>query len=127
MTFAYPGAWLRDDVYATHGHYLDAHLTVPRVECLLAAAAERYASGVGPDGPRTPDQYEAILSPIYALAHSIAQNASARPASRRTNLSRRVWTTANGRNGAGGMRKALIGKAAIPAAVASGLPLSVPA
>ena len=26
---AYPGLWLRDDVYATHGHYLDRHVTVP--------------------------------------------------------------------------------------------------
>ena len=32
---AYPGLWLRPDVYATHGHYLDCHMTVPRVECLF--------------------------------------------------------------------------------------------
>ena len=25
---AYPGVWLRDDVYATHGHYGDLHTTV---------------------------------------------------------------------------------------------------
>ena len=24
---AYPGLWVRPDVYAMHGHYLDAHLT----------------------------------------------------------------------------------------------------
>jgi hypothetical protein len=119
VTFAYPGVWLRDDVYATHGHYLDAHLTVPRVECLIAAAAERYASGVGPGGPRTPDQYEAILAPIYALAHSIAQNAPARPRAKGNNLSRRVWSSATGRNGAGPVRQALIGRGAIPAAVAA--------
>jgi predicted phosphodiesterase len=26
---AYPGLWVRPDVYASHGHYLDCHLTVP--------------------------------------------------------------------------------------------------
>ena len=26
---AYPGLWVRPDVYATHGHYLDCHLTMP--------------------------------------------------------------------------------------------------
>ena len=29
LTAAYPGIWVRSDVYATHGHYLDCHLTVP--------------------------------------------------------------------------------------------------
>jgi UDP-2,3-diacylglucosamine pyrophosphatase LpxH len=26
ITVRYPGVWLRDDVFATHGHYLDVHL-----------------------------------------------------------------------------------------------------
>ena len=26
---AYPGVWVRPDVFATHGHYLDVHNTVP--------------------------------------------------------------------------------------------------
>lgn len=29
VSLAYPGVWVRDDVYATHGHYLDRHLTIP--------------------------------------------------------------------------------------------------
>ena len=28
VQLAYPGVWLRDDVYATHGHYLDCHSEV---------------------------------------------------------------------------------------------------
>ena len=32
----YPGVWVRDDVYATHGHYLDSHMTLPTVERLGA-------------------------------------------------------------------------------------------
>ena len=30
--------WLRDDVYATHGHYLDVHITIPTLERLAAGA-----------------------------------------------------------------------------------------
>ncbi|MEX1142755.1 MAG: metallophosphoesterase [Thermoleophilaceae bacterium] len=120
VVLAYPGIWLRDDVYATHGHYLDAHLTVPRVECLLAAAVRRYGAGLGADGPRAPDHYEAIVGPIYALANAIAQNARARPGTRRGSLSRRVWSAATARGDAGArIRGALIGRAAIPAAVAA--------
>ena len=40
-TLAYPGLWLRDDVYATHGHYLDRHVTVPTFERLAAGAMAR--------------------------------------------------------------------------------------
>jgi predicted phosphodiesterase len=122
LTVAYPGIWLRDDVYATHGHYLDAHLTVPRVECLIAAGFERFGTRLGPDGPQSTSDYEAILGPMYALAHSLAQNARAHPALRRNSLSRNVWQLAT--NGAGNsrstrLRAALIGRGAIPAAVAA--------
>jgi Calcineurin-like phosphoesterase len=119
VVFAYPGAWLRDDVYALHGHYLDVHLTVPRVECLIVAAVERFATGLGDAGPTTPEQYEAILAPIYALSNALAQNARARPATRRGHLSRNVWSAANdGDRRAGARVKSFaIGRAAIPAAV----------
>ena len=38
---AYPGVWLRDDVYATHGHYCDRHTTVPMFERLAAGLMAR--------------------------------------------------------------------------------------
>jgi len=121
LTVAYPGVWLRDDVYATHGHYLDAHLTVPRVECLIAAAVERFGTRLGAAGPESAADYEAIVAPIYSLSHAIAQNARARPVTRRNNLSRHVWTLATGNGGgtADKLRGALVGRAAIPAAVAA--------
>jgi predicted phosphodiesterase len=122
LTVAYPGIWLRDDVYAIHGHYLDAHLTVPRVECLVAAAVERFGTRLGSDGPRSAADYEAIFAPMYALSHAIAQNARAHPVRRRNNLSRDVWTLATGSDGDGPaarLRSALVGRAAIPAAVAA--------
>src|SRR3954447_26622131 len=31
VELAYPGVRLRPQTYATHGHYLDAHMTVPRL------------------------------------------------------------------------------------------------
>lgn len=122
LTVAYPGVRLRDDVYATHGHYLDAHLTVPRVECVVAAAVERLGTRLGPEGPRRAADYEAIVAPIYALSHAIAQNARARPAVRRNNLSRHVWTLATNGDADGAaarLRGALVGRVAIPAAVAA--------
>jgi Calcineurin-like phosphoesterase len=68
---AYPGLWLREDVYATHGHYLDVHLPVPTLERLAAGAMVRMV-GALPD-PATPDDYEALLAPIYALSQASAQ------------------------------------------------------
>src|SRR5690242_19318356 len=38
---AYPGLWLREDVYAIHGHYLDSHLTIPTLERLSVGAMTR--------------------------------------------------------------------------------------
>jgi hypothetical protein len=41
LRIAYPGIWLREDVYATHGNYMDVHLTLPRAECVALAAVRR--------------------------------------------------------------------------------------
>lgn len=74
---SYPGAWLRPDVYATHGHYLDLHLTVPTIERLGTAVMARVV-GLGPAeaaGPRSPEDYERVLVPIYAWIHAVAQHA----------------------------------------------------
>ena len=68
---AYPGLWLRDDVYATHGHYLDVHFPIPMPERLAAGLMARMVGAI-PD-PATPDDYEAILAPIYALSQASAQ------------------------------------------------------
>lgn len=69
---AYPGVWLREDVYATHGHYGDRHTTVPMFERLGAGAMARIV-GEPAGGPGRAEDYEAILSPIYAWIHAIAQ------------------------------------------------------
>ena len=60
---AYPGVWLRDDVYATHGHYLDAHLTPPMPLPLLWRDWHRRISP--PGDPATPADYERALAAPY--------------------------------------------------------------
>jgi hypothetical protein len=74
---AYPGVWLRDDVYAIHGHYGDRHNTVPIMERLGAALMTRLARE--PDGgPRRVEDYEATLSPMYAWIDTVAQTGGIR-------------------------------------------------
>lgn len=70
LELAYPGVWLRPDVYATHGHYLDCHNGVRTFECLGRAVSERL---VRRGGYSTPDDYEAVLAPLYRLFYRIAQ------------------------------------------------------
>lgn len=74
LTLAYPGVWLRDDVYALHGHYMDRHITVPTLERLSAGAMSRIV-GALPAGSAVPDDYEAALAPIYAWSYALAQHA----------------------------------------------------
>lgn len=84
---AYPGVWLREDVYATHGHYLDVHLTLPRAECLAAATLTRFLGK--PPQRATPSDYERVLRPLYGFAYGLAQ---VLPVKRRRNgPGERVW------------------------------------
>jgi hypothetical protein len=71
VLLAYPGLFVRDDVYAIHGHYADVHTTVPTFERLAAGAMGRFAAQL-PGERATPDDYEAVLAPLYAwmLAHA---------------------------------------------------------
>jgi hypothetical protein len=119
LRIAYPGIWLRDDVYATHGHYLDVHLRLPRVECVAAAAVSRM-TGKLPD-PATPKDYERILRPIYGLAFGAAQSLPRRPRQREVGPSEAAWELLAGdRPGRsrGRRLKARAARAAFPAVVA---------
>jgi hypothetical protein len=116
LGIAYPGVWLREDVYATHGHYMDCHLSLPRLECVAAAAAMR-AGGPLPD-PATPGDYERILRPIYSLAFAIADVGLS---ARATMPSERAWRSLSGRSRNGGR----VRQAAVKAAFGAGIPGSV--
>jgi len=73
LSVAYPGVWLRDDVYATHGHYLDRHLTVPTFERLAAGVMARVVGRL-PHPRATPADYEAAMAPLYAWLHLVARH-----------------------------------------------------
>ncbi len=69
---AYPGLWVRPDVYATHGHYLDCHLTVPTLERLSIAAMSRLLRHPASAFERVED-YEAMGSPVFAWRDAVAR------------------------------------------------------
>lgn len=125
--FAYPGIWLRPDVYATHGHYLDRHLTVPTIERLGVAMVERVLGtpGGGPDPLAPPDddpnatvdEYERVQTPVYTLLFGLAQ---ATVGERRggADPSVRLWQMLGGGDTRGAkVRSWLLGAVAVPGAV----------
>jgi len=78
VTVAYPGIWLRDDVWATHGHYLDRLITVPTFERLAAGGMARVVGRLPEDGSRaTSEDFEAALAPMYAWLDQIANGRAA--------------------------------------------------
>jgi predicted phosphodiesterase len=98
VVLAYPGTWLRPDVYATHGHYLDCHNDVLTFECLARRVAE-IVTREPRDGYREPDDYEAVLEPVYRAIQKVAQSRRARSAARSAKTLVRWWETLAGYRG----------------------------
>ena len=98
VRLAYPGVWLRPDVYATHGHYLDRHVTVPTFERLLSGAMVRAVGPLPPTGAG-PEDYEAALAPIYAWLHVVARYSRTGFGAERQGATARAWRTLNGTGG----------------------------
>ena len=128
IELAYPGAWLRPGVYATHGHYLDRHLTVPTFERLAVAAVERVVGGprevteepgsAGDAGSASVEDYERIQAPVYAFLFTLAQAGSAGGRLAGATPSTRVWQAVGGGYGrAAKLRGWLLGTVALPGAV----------
>lgn len=103
VTARYPGIWLREDVYATHGHYLDPHTTVPILERISAGVNARVLRRSIAELRRTED-YEAILAPSYAWIVEIAQSRSGEDAgtggtaSSQPDASMRIWQALGSRH-----------------------------
>lgn len=128
FSLAYPGVWLREDVYAMHGHYLDCHLTVPTFERLGVALMERLVGDPPLHG--APDAYEARVAPLYAWLHELAQQErGGAAAAGGAEVSARVWHGLAAGGAPAGHRPATGGRlrrragwlalgAAIPASVA---------
>ena len=117
LVLGYPGVWLRPDVYATHGHYLDCHNQVATFECLARALAEKLTRAPK-GGYTTPDDYEAVLAPVYRAIDRIAQSRRARHAALAGKAVVRWWEGLNGYRGRQGPMSRLLGRTAGPAALA---------
>jgi hypothetical protein len=118
LSLAYPGLWLRPDTYATHGHYLDLDLTVPRLES-LAASFMALVTGRG-RSCRSAAEYESVLAPLYAFHEELAQGSRRGAFARGGRVSRDVWRRVNGSRDGGPSAAAtrfLLGSVTIPAAV----------
>jgi Calcineurin-like phosphoesterase len=114
VVLSYPGYRIRDDVWATHGHYLDCHNTVPTVETILVSVAKRRA-GLPESGTLQVGDYERTLAPLYALGFRAAQrarNAAGTP-------SKRAWQMLAQTEGRPGMAARVLGGALIPGGVAA--------
>jgi hypothetical protein len=96
MEMAYPGVWLRDDVYALHGHYADLHASVPTFERVFAGVMARYVVRLPEQGAR-PDDYEAALAPLYAWINALTQRADHGRLSDSAGASARTWTALTSR------------------------------
>ncbi len=106
---SYPGVWLREGVYAMHGHYGDRHTTIPMFERLGAGAMARLL-GKPPADATAAEDYEDVLGPIYAWLHALAQGGA--PAPRRdgttgasAGASARVWSELRRGSGQRGWRR----------------------
>lgn len=104
LSAAFPGLWLRQDVYATHGHYLDCHLTIPTMERLGIGVTAR-ALGRPANKFANVGDYEAVTAPVFAWIDAVARQA---PTGSTLNgqSTVRVWRALagdrNGRSGTGG-------------------------
>lgn len=116
LTVAYPGIWLREDLYATHGQYMDCHMSLPRIECLATASVMRIFGPV-PESA-SPEDYEKVLEPIYGFAHGMAQSGLAQRAHR---PSEKAWRSISGRS----RPKGRLRRAGIRATVSVGIPAGV--
>ena len=90
LRVAYPGVWLREDVWATHGHYLDPLFTVPTVE-RLGAGVMRALTGPIPEQRAGAEDFERILAPVYAWVEATAQYSPPSKGAGRQQASAKLW------------------------------------
>ena len=135
VRLAYPGLWVRPDVYATHGHYLDCHLTVPTIERLSVGAMSRLLRRPAHEFDSVAD-YESVTAPMYAWRHAVARDA--RPGNALNGIATvHAWRTLGGagdsndsrRDGARTTRslRAEVGRKLRTQAIVRGFPLAVAA
>jgi hypothetical protein len=120
VSAAYPGLWVRPDVYAIHGHYLDCHLTVPTIERLSVALMSRVLGRPAASFGCVED-YEAVGAPVFAWRDTVARDARPGGAVNRVDTIR-AWRALAGEAGGSSRIRKLRGLAlagAFPLAVAA--------
>ncbi len=120
VSVAFPGLWVRPDVYAMHGHYLDAHLSVPTIERLSIAIMSRVLGRPAASFGRVED-YEAVGAPVFAWRDAVAREARPGGAVDRVDTIR-AWRALAGETGGRSRVQKLRGLAlagAFPLAVAA--------
>jgi predicted phosphodiesterase len=113
LTLAYPGVYLREDVWATHGHYLDCHMAIPTLECLSAATTMRLIGAI--PRPAMPDDYERAIGPIYEFSWGFAQSRGPELIGGRARPSAAAWRRLSS-NGSRSIADRLLGSVAFPVA-----------
>jgi predicted phosphodiesterase len=113
LSLAYPGLHLREDVWATHGHYLDCHMTIPTIECLSAAATMRMVGAI--PNPATPEDYERAIAPIYGFSWGFAQARGPQRIGGRARPTSAAWRRLSG-DGSDRFANRFLGQVAFPLA-----------
>jgi hypothetical protein len=125
---AYPGLWVRPDVYAMHGHFLDCHLTIPTLERLGVGVMGRLLER--PEGTlASVDSYEAVTAPIYAWRDAMARYARTGPALNGI-ATTNAWRALGGGGGSNGTVRGGLGALALRLrrrAIVGGFPLAISA
>jgi hypothetical protein len=103
----YPGAWLRGDVYASHGHYGDRHNTAPIMERLGAGLMARFVREQD-GGPHRIEDYEGTLGPMYAWMDALAQGRSPRRSGGQGSLQVALWHQLTNSGGRPSVRRAIL-------------------
>lgn len=94
VSLAFPGLWVRQDVYATHGHYLDCHITVPTMERIAVGGMGKLLHR--PQGSLAKvEDYESITAPVYAWIDAVAAQGTTRAALNGTTTVR-MWRVLGG-------------------------------
>jgi predicted phosphodiesterase len=129
---AYPGMWVRPDVYAMHGHYLDCHLTIPTIERLSVGVMSRLLGRSAHSFDKVED-YEAVTAPMYSWRHAMARDARTGNALNGIGTVR-AWRALAGRAGdrnrngsAPGRRRSSLASRLRTRAIVSGFPVAVAA
>jgi hypothetical protein len=118
VVVSYPGYRIRPDIYATHGHYLDCHNSVPTIETMLVSVSKRRRRFPS-HGPLTVDDYERVFSPLYALAFRSAQRVTGALPVAPGAPSKRLWELLVREDGRTTMAGRLLGGVVLPGGVAT--------